>query len=305
MSVASAYERLHRQLSGQVKRDEPLARHTTYRIGGPAALLIECDSLTDLGTTLDLLAEEEVAYTVLGKGSNVLASDEGYEGAIITLGRDFRRHSFDDAHMTCGGGVSLAVLVQEAFRRGLTGLEFAVGIPGTVAGALAMNAGTRDRWIGEVVEKVMLYRPGTGLIGVGGAEISWGYRRTGLSEVGVIVECVLRLEPGDTDQIRRVMEAALRRRKRSQPLGVPNAGSVFVNPEGDSAGRLIEACGLKGYRIGGAEVSQVHANFIVNSGGASAHDVLALARHIKDRVKETHGIELRPEIRFVGAFDGA
>ncbi len=280
-----------------------MARHTTYRIGGPAALFIDCATVSDLATTTTVLAEEEVPWTVLGKGSNVLVSDLGYEGAILNLGRDFKRHSLEGEHLKSGAAVILAAAVRDAFSAGRTGLEFAVGIPGTVGGALAMNAGSRDEWIGSVVESVTLFVPGNGLVAVRGPEIAWGYRQSGLAQRGIIVETALRLEEGDEAHIRRTMEASLRRRKRSQPLGVPSAGSVFVNPQGDSAGRLIEASGLKGRQIGGAAVSEIHANFIVNAGGATAADVVELIRTIRDTVKDLHDIELRPEIRFLGAFD--
>jgi UDP-N-acetylmuramate dehydrogenase len=301
--VAEAYERLRAALSGSVRRDEQMSRHTTYRIGGPAALFIECASVADLAATTTILAEEGVDWRVLGKGSNVLVSDSGYPGAVIVLGRDFKRHVLDGQHLRTGAGVILAALVRDAFSEGRTGLEFAVGIPGTAGGALAMNAGTGAEWIGSIVESVTLFVPGTGLVGVRGPEIAWGYRSSGLQSRGIIVEAVLRVIEGDLEQIRRTMEASLRRRKRTQPLSVPNAGSVFMNPEGDSAGRLIEAAGLKGARVGGAAVSDVHANFIVNAGGATSADVLALVRLIRDSVKEEYGIELSPEVRFLGSFD--
>jgi len=303
VSVATAYERLRSQIGGLVRRDELMSRHTTYRIGGPAALLIDCDSVPDLAATTSILAEERVPWRVLGKGSNVLASDDGYDGAVLTLGRDFKRHALEDERLRTGAGVILAAVVRDAFSAGRTGLEFAVGVPGTVGGALAMNAGNRDEWIGSIVESVTLFVPGQGLVGVRGPEVAWGYRRSDLTARGIIVEAALRVLEGDEVHIRRTMEASLRRRKRSQPLGLPSAGSIFVNPEGDSAGRLIEAAGLKGLRIGGAQVSDVHANFIVNAGGATAADVVALVKLIRDTVKEANGIELRPEVRFLGSFD--
>lgn len=303
MPVTEAYERLATGLAGSVRRNEGLSRHTTYRIGGPADLFIECATVADLALTTAVLAEEDIEWTLLGKGSNVLASDDGYRGAIIVLGRDFKRHVLDGEHLRAGAGVILAVLVQDAFKHGLTGLEFAVGIPGTFGGALAMNAGSRDDWIDAVVESVTLYVPGEGLLGLRGSEVRWGYRRSDLPSRGIIVEASLRLGAGDTNWIRQAMEASLRRRKRSQPLGMANAGSVFVNPEGDSAGRLIESVGLKGHRLGGAMVSDVHANFIVNAGGATAADVVSLIRLIHEAVKNEHGIELRPEVRFLGSFD--
>ncbi len=305
MPVAEAYRRLRADLSGSVRRDEPMTRHTTYRIGGPVALLVECATVADLASATSILAEEDVDWRVLGKGSNVLVSDDGYDGAVLTLGRDFKRHSLDGDHLRSGAGVILGAAVRDAFSEGRTGLEFAVGIPGTVGGALAMNAGSREEWIGSIVESVTLFVPGDGLVGVRGPEIDWGYRTSGLQSRGIIVETVLRLVEGDADLIRRSMEASLRRRKRTQPLSMPSAGSVFVNPEGDSAGRLIEASGLKGTRIGGAEVSEVHANFIVNVGGATAADVVTLVRLIRDTVKEAHGIELTPEVRFLGQFNGS
>lgn len=305
MSVTDAYARLTESVSGAVRRDEPMSRHTTYRIGGPAALLLECDTVADLAAATTILAEEEVEWTVLGKGSNVLVSDSGYAGAVLTLGREFKRHHLEDEQLRTGAGVILAAVVQDAFKAGFSGLEFAVGVPGTVGGALAMNAGSREQWIGSAVESVTLYRPGHGLERVRGPEVSWGYRRSDLASRGIIVETSLRLVASDAAHIRRTMEASLRRRKRTQPLGLPSAGSVFVNPEGDSAGRLIEQAGLKGARCGGAQISDVHANFIVNAGGATAADVVELVRTVREAVKEANGIELRPEIRFLGSFSGS
>lgn len=301
----SAYPRLVAECSGVVHRGEHLARRTTYRIGGPADLLIECDTLADLAAALCILPEEDVPWTVLGKGSNVLAADAGYRGAVIVLGRDFRHHEVDGQHLKSGAGVSLGVLVQDAFKLGLTGLEFAVGVPGTLGGALAMNAGSRDEWIGSIVENVTLFVPGEGLASVRGSEVAWGYRRTDLPKRGVIVEASIMLAEGDPERVRRTMESSLRRRKQTQPIGKPCAGSVFVNPPGDSAGRLIEAAGLKGATQGGAVISDIHANFIVNTGSATAQDVLELVARVREAVREQHGIELTPEIRFLGEFEPA
>ncbi len=305
MPAGDAYSRISGKIDGLVKLGEPMARHTSFRIGGPAALFCECDSVSDLAHVTEVLAEEEVPWTVLGKGTNVLVADAGYDGCVIVLGRDFKRHGVDGERLMAGAGVAFAALVQEAFSRGMTGLEFGVGVPGTVGGAVVMNAGSRTEWIGEAVESVTVFVPGQGLMNVRGPEIAWGYRRTDLARRGIVVEASLRLEQGDEWQIRQTMEAALSRRKRSQPLGVPNAGSVFVNPDGDSAGRLIQACGLKGRRVGGAAVSEVHANFIVNEGGATAMDVLSLVRLAQQSVRDEYGIELRTEIRFLGSFESA
>jgi UDP-N-acetylmuramate dehydrogenase len=303
VSIASAYTQLKAQVEGHVKRNEPMGRHTTFRIGGPAAIFVECDSLSDLHAATDVLNEQDVAWTVLGKGSNVLVSDDGYAGAILVLGRSFRSHTVEDDLLNAGAGVLLARLVQAAFATGLSGLEFAVGIPGTVGGALGMNAGSRDVWIDGITESVTVFRPGVGLQRLRGSDIVWGYRRSDVPARGVIVETTLRLAQGDRDRIRLAMEASLGRRKRSQPLSLPSAGSVFVNPPNDSAGRLIEAVGLKGERIGGASFSEVHANFIVNLGGATASDVVALMMMAQERVRDAYGVELTPEVRFLGSFE--
>ena len=303
MPVDDVYRALRSALSGNVRADEPMRKHTTFRIGGPAAYFVTCDTLSDLTAATRLLLESNTEWVVLGRGSNLLVSDEGWPGAVLVLGRDFRRHAVHDEHLQAGAGTVLGALVQEAYSRGLSGLEFAVGIPGTLGGALAMNAGSKECWIGSIVESVSLLVPGEGLIALRGPEVSWGYRRSGLAERGIIVEAVLRAVEADSDSIRYAMDGSLRRRKLTQPMGAASAGSVFVNPEGDSAGRLIEAAGLKGARVGGAAVSAVHANFIVNEGGASALDVVTLVRQIMSTVRDRYGIELRPEIRFLGAFE--
>ena len=194
----------------------------------------------------------------------------------------------------------LSSVVQEAFRRSLAGLEFAVGTPGTVGGALRMNAGTREEWIGARVVSVTTLSPGEGLVRRAGDEVAWGYRQTSFRPDEVIVECELSVEPADPFFIRGKMEASHARRKKTQPQASPSCGSVFRNPEGRSAGALIEEAGLKGRRIGGAQVSEVHANFIVNTGGATARDVRDLIELAQREVYEAYGIELQPEVRFLG-----
>ncbi|MBS3957606.1 MAG: UDP-N-acetylmuramate dehydrogenase [Clostridiales bacterium] len=300
MSVRRASDRLSTAVTGIVRRDEPLARRTTYRIGGPAALYIECDTLSSIGKALDILSEEGIEWTVLGRGSNVLASDEGYDGAVIVLGREFKRHRVEGDRIRTGSGVVLAAIVRDAYSRGLGGLEFAAGIPGTVGGALAMNAGSRDAWIGSLVDTVTLWVPGVGLRSFHHREIEWGYRSTDLVSRGVVVESELRLHEADRETVRRVTDACLTARRATQPVGTANAGSVFKNPQGDSAGRLIEACGFKGRYRGGAQVSEIHANFIINTGDARAADVLGLISEIREAVSQTYGIELEAEIRFLG-----
>lgn len=305
MSLRETYHELSAAISGDVRTDELMARHTTLRIGGPADLYLTCETVGDLAEATRILAAHEVPWVVVGKGSNLLVSDEGYRGAVLTLGREFKTHTVEDESIKAGGACILAYLVQDAFSHGLAGMEFAVGIPGTVGGALAMNAGSRGVWIDSVVESVTVFAPGRGLVRLRKAEIAWEYRKTSLPQQGIIVETVLALARSDKDRIRLSMEASLRKRRSSQPMGVPSAGSAFTNPEGDSAGRLIESAGLKGTRLGGARVSDVHANFIVNEGGATASDVVHLMSKVQMTVRDVHGVELKPEIRFIGSFDRA
>lgn len=305
MSLDSLERALRSGLTGDVLRHEPMARHTSYRIGGPAELFVTCDTVADLAETIRLCDGEGVERITVGKGSNLLVSDEGYPGVVITLGKEFKAHRVDGSDIETGAARILAYVVRDAYSRGLGGMEFAVGIPGTVGGAISMNAGTGDAWIGSVASSVTVYLPGEGLTRLRAEEIDWAYRDAGLPPGAVVVETVLRLRAADKDAIRMAMDASLERRKRTQPLAVPSAGSVFRNPAGDSAGRLIESAGLKGTRLGGARISEVHANFIVNEGNARAEDVLGLVRKVQMTVRDTHGIELTPEIKFLGTFEDA
>jgi len=305
MTLRDARARLIEELAGEVRVAEPMARHTTYRIGGPAALYVVLDTMHDVTAALRVLEEEDVDWTVVGKGSDLLVSDSGYQGAVLVLGREFKRHSVEDGILRAGAASVLAHLVQDAFSRGLSGLEWAVGVPGTLGGALAMNAGTRDGSIGQYVDTVTLYVPGQGLTLVHGRDVVWEYRRSGVAGRGIILEASLKVTQGEPIRIRAQMERSLKDRKNAQPLNLPSAGSVFVNPDGDSAGRLIESVGLKGVGLGGARVSPVHANFIVNEGGASAADVVGLIRKIQMTVKDGCGVDLRPEIKFLGTFEEA
>lgn len=303
MPLSGTGQRLREVLQGEVRSHEPMARHTSYRIGGPADLFITCDTLADLKEALRVLVADGVEWTVVGRGSNLLVGDRGYRGAILALGREFRSHAVDGERIKAGAACALAYIVQDAFSRSLGGLEFAVGIPGTLGGALVMNAGSRDVWMESVVESVTVLDVSGSLVRLRGSDIAWGYRRSDLPDRGTVVEAVLRLAAAEKAAIRTSMQMSLERRKATQPLGVPSAGSVFANPTGDSAGRLIEEAGFKGFRQGGARVSEVHANFIVNEGGATAEDVARLMATIQTTVRDRYGIELKPEIRFLGAFD--
>ncbi len=290
------------RFDGDIYPNEPMARHTTYRIGGPARFYVRVNSISALSQLVEVCEGEQIPWVIVGRGSNILVSDEGYPGVVISLGRDFRTMRVDEERgcIVAGAGVMLSAVVQEAFKRSLAGLEFAVGTPGTVGGALRMNAGSRGEWIGARVISVTSFIPGEGLVLRRGSDIAWDYRSSSFAPNEALLECELSVEHADPFYIRGKMEANLSVRKKSQPVNEASCGSVFKNPEGASVGAIIEELGLKGMQLGGARVSDVHANFIVNTGQASANDVLGLIEHIQVKVNETYGIQLAPEVRFLG-----
>lgn len=287
---------------GDVYPNEPMARHTTYRIGGPARFFLNVGGIGALSRVVTVCEAEGIPWEVVGRGSNLLVADEGFPGVIMTLGRDFRSMRFDEEtnRLVVGAGASLSSTVQEAYRRNMAGLEFAVGTPGTIGGALRMNAGTRTEWIGQSVVSATTLVHGVGLARKEASELSWGYRQSPFSSDEIVLECELQLKPVDPVYIRGKMEALLSKRRKSQPLSQPSCGSVFRNPEGMSVGEMIEQVGLKGATCGGAQISEVHANFIVNTGSATASDVRALMDMIKTKVSQAYGIELQPEVKFLG-----
>lgn len=305
MSVFNAYMTLSGATDADVLRDEKLSRRTSYRIGGPAKLLISVHSYAALPKVVRTLAEERVEWVVLGKGSNVLASDAGYSGAVICLDDEFSRVSVDaDAGLiTAGAGALLSRVVADAAKASLSGLEFCVGIPGTVGGAVAMDAGTRREWLGQRIRDLVVYRPGEGLHRYEGHEIDWGYRTTNIPTSEIVLEATFELTPGEKAAISADMESRLARRRQTQPMGKPTCGSVFRNPPERSAGILIESCGCKGLSCGRAQVSTEHANFIVNNGGASASDVVSLIQLVHDSVLASHGVDLRCEVKLLGFGD--
>jgi len=287
-------------LRGELRRDEPLARHTSWRVGGPAARLYRPADREDLIAFLGALdADEPLLW--LGLGSNLLISDAGFAGTVIqTTGRLIAMTMLDATRLRTEAGVSCAKAARFAARQGLVGVEFLAGIPGTIGGALAMNAGA---WGGETWEHVALVRtldrrgrlrerPPT--------DFEIGYRQVLMPPGEWFLEAEMVLAQGDTEAAQTRIRELLDRRAATQPTGLPSCGSVFRNPPGDHAARLIEAAGLKGLRIGGAEVSPKHANFIINTGTASARDIAALIDRVQAEVERTSGIRLIPEVRRVG-----
>lgn len=286
----------------EIRESVLLAPLTSFRVGGPARYFCQADTLTQMRAALDFIAERELPFIVLGKGSNVLVADDGYPGMVLALGRDFMKAHFDGTLVVCGGAYRLPVLAREAARRSCSGLEWVVGIPGTVGGAVAVNAGAHESDMAHAVTRVMLLRPNGQLEMITREEAGFVYRGSNIKGHGIVLEVELRLLPGVRDDIEAKMAEYFEIRKRTQPVGQRTAGSVFKNPPGEYAARLIQQCGLKGARVGGAMVSHKHANFIVNTGYATARDIVMLIRKIQEEVKEKTGVELETEIDLVGDF---
>lgn len=302
MSVFNAYMALSGSVDAEVQRDVPLAKRTSYRIGGPADLLVTVHGYEALLRTIEVLGREGVEWVIMGKGSNVLVSDAGYRGCVILLSNEFSRMavSAEEGTITVGAGCSLARVVNEAMKAGLSGLECCAGIPGTVGGAVSMDAGSRREWIGRRVRDLVVLRPGEGMHRYSGGEVEWGYRSTSIPTSEIILEVTLELERSTRDAIAADMDERMRARRASQPLSLPSCGSVFRNPPDRSVGMLVHECGLAGATEGAAQISEQHGNFIVNLGGAKASDVIALIRRAHDAVLERHGIDLACEVKLLG-----
>jgi UDP-N-acetylmuramate dehydrogenase len=295
---------LHDHFGQRVRFAEPLSRHTSFRIGGPADAWIEVSSAADIVAVQRAARDAGVPIAVLGIGTNVLVSDRGVRGVVLKLGRalarlEWRREG-DRMHVRAGAAVPFKKLVMDAAGRSLTGLEFAEGIPGSIGGGLLMNAGAFGGEISNVVTGIVGVAPERGEHHLPRADLRFGYRRFDLPTDLIVTHVDFALAPGDPQAIRTAMGDAKRKRDAKQPLGWPNAGSIFKNPPGEYAGRLIEAAGLKGRRIGGAMISEQHGNFIVNVGEAKASDVKKLMDEIADTVWRTRAIRLVPEIKLVG-----
>ena len=298
------YDQLTPKLKGTLLLNEPLAKHTTFRVGGPAALYFQADNVSDLALLLKYCDEKEIDCLVIGRGSNLLFSDKGFDGVVVRLGRDFNKLKIDEENnqIIAGAAVVLARVISKAHDNSLRGLGFCVGIPATVGGAIASNAGAFGSNICELVSKLhVVDKNGLGLMQ---GPFNTGYRKGPLKKNEIVIEAIFNLVHGNKTQIKAEAERYYKKRKSTQPLNLPNAGSVFKNPsEKVSAGRLIEECGLKGERVGDAMISKIHANFIVNKGRAKASDVYSLIRLAKATVKEKHNIELEPEVKILGDFD--
>jgi len=293
---------------GKIQWDAPLSAWTTYRIGGPADALVTLLDVEDLQEVLKFCRLEELRWKLLGRGSNILAADEGFGGIVIVLGEGFKYIGRDPERdqgsnwVKSGAGVGLARLSSWCADSGLSGFEFASGIPGTVGGGVVMNAGAWGRSMADVIRSIELVDHEKIEI-ISEKHLNFSYRTCRVlagRKNAVVMGVTMSFKTAAPEQIKETIRTLKEKRKERQPYGQPNCGSVFRNPEEISAGQLIDEAGLKGRRIGDAAVSEKHANFIVNCGQASAHDVLALIDEIKERVMQTSGVELIPEVQFLG-----
>jgi UDP-N-acetylmuramate dehydrogenase len=291
-------------LGERAVRGAPLGALTTYRVGGPAALLLDAASIDDLARAREAVAASDIAVLVVGKGSNMLVADAGFPGLAITLGDAFAEIEIDAgaAAVRAGGAAPLPVVARRSAGAGLTGFEWAVGVPGSIGGAVRMNAGGHGAdMTGAVVSaSVADLDPGSPFtVELSVAQLAFGYRHSAITTSQIVVAADLQLVPGDAATASARIDEIVQWRRENQPGG-QNAGSVFTNPDGDSAGRLIDAAGLKGFRVGSAHVSEKHANFMQADPGGAADDVYALIREVRRRVEEAMGVVLVPEVRLVG-----
>ncbi|MBR1931600.1 MAG: UDP-N-acetylmuramate dehydrogenase [Lachnospiraceae bacterium] len=282
---------------------ESMAAHTTFRVGGPADCLVEIENEIQLQRVQNYLQQVGVPYFVLGNGSNLLVSDKGYRGVILQIGRRMSQIKVTGKLIVAQAGALLSQVAKEAMKHGLAGMEFASGIPGTVGGAVVMNAGAYDGEMRQIVKEVTVLNQENELMKLENETMEFGYRTSVIKNHPFIVtEVVFVLQPGEQEDIKARMDELAVKRREKQPLEYPSAGSTFKRPEGHFAGKLIMDAGLRGYQVGGAQVSEKHCGFIVNAGNATADDVMQLIREVKTCVKEQFEVDLEPEVVFLGDF---
>lgn len=284
---------------GSVLFDEPMKNHTTFRIGGPADCFVE-PAMEEVEPLISCLKKQEIPYTLIGNGSNLLVSDSGIEGVTVSFGKAMSEVSSEGNVLKAQAGILLSRLASFAATHSLGGLEFASGIPGTLGGAITMNAGAYGGEMKDVVTSVKVLHQGQ-IKEFSGEEMNFSYRHSRVLEEDMIVlEVTFNLCPGNEEEILSKMKELNSRRVEKQPLNFPSAGSTFKRPEGYFAGKLIEDAGLKGYTVGGAQVSEKHSGFVVNTGNATAKDVKQLICDVQKIVKEKFGVSLEPEVRIIG-----
>ena len=283
--------------------NEPMASHTTFRIGGPADYFAVPETVEELEKVLNICKEEQTPYFILGNGSNLLVGDQGFRGVVIQLYKNFDGIKIEGTKVTARAGAMLVRVAKEAGKAGLTGLEFASGIPGTIGGAMVMNAGAYGGEMKDVVTAVTVLTKDGEVKTLTGEEMNFRYRGSVVEDDGMIVlEAGMELKEGDLEEIQARMAELTVQRKTKQPIENPSAGSTFKRPEGYFAGKLIQDAGLHGFQVGGAQVSEKHCGFVINAGGATAADVMNLMQQVSDKVKEQFGVTLEPEVKRIGEF---
>lgn len=296
MSYLSALSALCARYGCPILTEEPLAGHTSFRVGGSCRAFVSLSCAEGAIALISFLRSEHIRFAILGKGSNIIASDEGYDGVILCFGKEFSRISLERGTMVCEAGASLKDACMTALDAGLTGLEFAFGIPGSMGGALYMNAGAYGGELSDVVTSAEVLEDDGTLHIIDRDDLALSYRHSRfMTKGGTILRVTLTLMPGEQHEIRGRMDEYLERRRAKQPLEFPSAGSTFKRPEGDYASRLIEVCGLKGRSVGGAQVSEKHSGFVINTGGATCADILALAAEVQREVEQKTGYRLELE----------
>ena len=283
--------------------NELMSRHTTFRVGGEAACLLKVSNSKELSRIITFLRETEHEFFVLGNGSNLLVSDNGYDGIVLKLEGEFGEVRASGLKIVAGAGVSLSKVAKTALDEGLTGMEFASGIPGTLGGAVVMNAGAYDGEMKQKIKEVTVMDREGNILVLDNDTMEFGYRTSAIKKRPIIVlSAVLTLQEGEKEEIKNKMDDFAERRREKQPLEYASAGSTFKRPEGYFAGKLIMDAGLRGFSIGGAQVSEKHCGFIINKGNASATDIAELIVEVQERVKEQFGVMLEPEVIRIGQF---
>lgn len=289
----------------QVLFEEPMKSHTTFRIGGPAEVFIMPKSVKQVQMTVKICQEEQIPYFILGNGSNLLVSDRGYRGVIIQMDRNMGEIQVEGTEIQAAAGALLSSIAVAARRESLTGFEFAGGIPGTLGGAVVMNAGAYGGEIKDVLKEVTVMDGDGKIFTLPASELEMGYRTSIIKTAGYLVlSARITLSRGEEEDIKARTRELSEMRTQKQPLDYPSAGSTFKRPEGYFAGKLIMDSGLRGYSVGGAMVSEKHCGFVINKGNATAEDVVSLMKHVTEVVQEKYGVTLEPEVKFLGEFDG-
>ena len=292
-----------RGLQEYVMKDEPMSRHTTFRVGGTADFFVEIGSPEELLDIINYLTETDRSYFILGNGSNLLVGDKGYEGVILHLGERFNSITVEGNTITAQAGALLSTVAKTAAKNGLSGMEFAAGIPGTIGGAVVMNAGAYEGEMKQIITKVTVMTREGEILELDNETMEFGYRTSRIkNRPFVVLSAVISLEKGDMASIQSKMDDFNNRRRSKQPLEYPSAGSTFKRPEGYYAGKLIMDAGLRGYRVGGAQVSEKHCGFIINVGNATAADISELMDEVIEKVEKQFSVTLEPEIIRIGNF---